>query len=227
MAKIISNFLRMVSGTIDYLVLNKVITDLIPAFEAVITELKAKSQEMVDLIAGRGERASGKAESKEDIETTLENLLFRLTRALFSYASAEKLLELKELTNIKIGVIQKKSDQELVTFGIARVKLAQDNIAHLAAYGVLPEHITRTQEYIAAFENINAGITSTLSTKTGATKDIRTLRAELDTFLEERVDPLVDILMEDHPEFSNGYEAVRKIKDYGIRHEKPEGEPVP
>ncbi|MDP3148340.1 MAG: hypothetical protein Q8N83_04330 [Ignavibacteria bacterium] len=198
--------------------LGEVHTDL----QALVVEIDAKNGELL-------KATDGKTSVKSKAIDELIGAILPVANAVTAYATRNKLLELKALTDVTETRLKRLSHAELPV-RVKNIKVgAQGVLEALAKYGMTQAKLDLVDEKLAAMktaaENKDVGFTD----RSAIREALYGLFDKTDDLLNEEADRIVGVLKESKPDFYNQYFAARVIKDLGGRRgggENPE-EPTP
>ena len=178
-------------------------------FKALVTKIKDKMKEI-------DQAATGKTKVKAEAEEALLDELIPAISALGAYAHAEGKTELEAKADVSESTFRRMRDTEVVPKATGLADLLEQNIAHLADYGVTAEAVASVRVKIEAFASSIGEKESGISERTGARKALFDLFDEADVLLERRLDPLMENFRKKDLELYNSYGNARSIKKLGI-----------
>ena len=223
-----SNKLLMFKGIIKFLRSNDAIVSenvqfgkSLVKFEEAVTHLESKEQE-------RQTVAEGKTEVKQSAREKLVETASEFAAGLFTYAQDNSLIELMKLTDLLEYEFDKLKTVDLSSRCSEIYKAAEGIISQLGEYDLDQAMLDEFKERIEAFELSVGEKESSTGKRSGAVKSVVQLFEEADLILKNKLDRFVEKVKAKKPEFYEQYQAVRNVKNIGIRHrEKGDDTPPP
>ena len=115
----------------------------------------------------------------------------------------------------------KKRDGNLIATCRNIVEFATEHLAELIAYEVTGDELILLKEEINRFaENLTSGRVS-VSERKAANEKLKIVFLQVDALLKKQLDRIVVRYSKTEPNFYTNYKNLRRIVNYGVRHEKP------
>ena len=207
------NKLNSFKTTLKYLVINKIITDKLPAFAAAILKLENLIIQ-IDAAAKKADTATiGKFQDKFDAAEALIEFLMPFVRALRIYGNSKQLNTLVALGSITETDLSRLNDVELIKKAGEILDAVIANLPALAAYNVTQEKTDLLTAKINTLSETSGDAHSSTSVRSGAGGSLASLIAQTDELFDKEIDDLAGILKSDEPEFYKGYKTARVIHD--------------
>ncbi len=192
---------------------NAAVAASIPAFQAAFNDFKAKIAEIVAADQQHNAILTGITVDKGQLKQALCEQAATVAGAIYAFASVTQNNELKQQVNVSLSKLLKTSDNKLA----ARCRIIHEagaaNIDELADYGIKPALLTALQAAIDEYSANAPKPRAAVSHRKTITAALRALFREADTVLIERMDKLINLFRETHPDFADTYEAARRIID--------------
>jgi multidrug efflux pump subunit AcrA (membrane-fusion protein) len=192
---------------------NAAVVAAIPAFRAAFDDFKAKIAEIVAADQQKSTILTGIAADKAQLKQALCRQAANIAGAIFAFAATTSNNELKQQMNVSPSKLLKTSDNQLA----ARCQHIHDagiaNLEALADYGINPALLTALQNAIRDYADTAPKTRTARSHRKAIGGSLRELFKEADAILVDRMDTLIGLLKESHPEFAATYQAARIIID--------------
>jgi len=115
----------------------------------------------------------------------------------------------------------KMRDDNLVTTCRNILEFASEHLAGLIAYEVTSDELIVLKEEINRFaENLTTGRVS-VSERKAANEKLKIVFLQVDALLKKQLDRIMVRYRKTEPDFYATYQNLRRIVNYGVRHEKP------
>lgn len=145
---------------------------------------------------------------------------YELSSALYAMAIKKNDAVLAVKVNFTETDLLKKCDDNLVTICLTVAEIAKKHLAELTAYQVSEEELMVLKEEIRQFaDNLPSGRIS-VSEQKAANEKLKDLFVQVDALLKKQLDRIMVRYRKSQPEFYTIYQNIRRIVNYGIRHEK-------
>ena len=190
------------------------------SFETTLAQINAKEKE-------RNERTTGKMETRDIAEAELIDALMPVAGALAAYASETNNAELKEKAAVKISVLERMRDLDLLDKAKAIAGYAQDQNTNLVQFGATADVLTALDQKCSAFETAVAELGKGKVERTGARTALNDLFDAADDTLKNKLDNMMKVVRRNEPQLGIAYDAARVIKDMGAGHALKQPVPTP
>ena len=214
----------MYDRVLDFFASQEGIVTLIPALTPLITKLSDLTTAIYTKDTEKESKTSGKSAVKTITETALENTLFTVSSALYSYGRKNNDEAIKAACDFSIATIKKMKNIELYNTAINVYNLAKDKA--LNDWDVEAEKIIQLKTRAEDFKKASTEIATAISERVGAGKSLIQLFKETDDLVKLDIDPVMDTQLEKRPEFYNGYKSARVIWDRGGSHKSTSETPA-
>lgn len=184
------------------------LTALPPKLEA----LGTKINQIAGLAATQALPTDGVVRNRDQVLADTRQLALEIAGAVLSYADEKQLKELAAKVQLT------RSDfagRKAVTVQLAQQvhDAAETAVPSLANYGVTAEALATLQLKIAEATATLSSPRSTIAARKAATERLPGMFKEVDTLLENQIDPLLRPLEKTNAEFFANYQAARAIID--------------
>jgi hypothetical protein len=190
------------------------------SFETTLAQINAKEKE-------RNERTTGKMETRDIAEAELIDALMPVAGALAAYASETSNTELKEKATVKISVLERMRDLDLLDKAKAISGYAQEQGDKLVPYGVTADVLAALDQKCSAFDAAVSELSKGKVERTGARSMLNDLFDEADDTLKNKLDNMMKVIRRNEPQLGIAYDAARVIKDLGAGHAVKQPVPAP
>lgn len=153
----------------------------------------------------------------EPAREDLIKILYKVIKALFSFATNQKDYELKGRYNVNIFQLRQLKKNELINKAANILNIARANFAHLKKYNIKENTLTLLSESIEDYRKTFDSDLSSLTQADQSQKDVDTLINETCSYLKTVVDDTVETVKYEHPRFYDEYMNARLIKLLGIK----------
>jgi hypothetical protein len=165
-------------------------------------------------------KATGTTADKEKRQTDMVNAALMVAAGIWSYAIDTENHELAEKSNFVVSKFDDMRDTERVTAAELIRDLANDNIAALSPYKIIPPVITDLNNKIDSYRLYIPKPKMAINTKAGAKIEVINLKNKA-KLIFKKVDKLMEFYKVSNPDFYEEYFRSRNIIDLGHRTRKP------
>jgi len=184
------------------------------AFENVFNDFSAKLIALSHVIFEQGKGTTGvrltRDEEREETAKKAEKIVY----ALRLYALATGNTVLKEQLRFPPSSLEYGSSSETIQLIGVIVEAATLHAAALADYLVTQAEIDDLTQRHLDLQDAFGSVRSAIVNRSKNTDLIDEQMRELSALLKDRLDPLVALLKDDHPDFATVYAKARSIVDY-------------
>lgn len=198
-----------------FLLNNATITATIAAFAPIFTAFQNKLTELEDAIAGEAAIITGTTLDKKTLKLNLCLELKRIGDAIASYAASVGNNALREAVSLSLSALKKMKDEILTAQAQNYHDLANDNIAALAPWNILPADVTALQLMIQTYSDAVPAPRNKQAARTAFNKAQTKAGEEITTLLKEQMDPVIYQFAQSNPGFYNEYLQNRVIVNAG------------
>jgi len=221
MLKRLANKLVMYNAVQSHLNLNKDVWASVPAmvttisdFELLLAQIKSYQQ----LTQGN---KKGITNQKADQQALVIAQTYELSSVLYAMAMKNNDVVLAAKVDYTETDLLKMRDDNLVTACRNIVEFATGHLAELNAYQVSGDELMALNEEINRFaDNLTTGRIS-VSEQKAANEKMKVVFLQVDALLKKQLDRLMVRYRKIDPDFYSTYQNLRRIVNYGVRHEKP------
>jgi hypothetical protein len=183
----------------------------LPAFVATFGELKANTQELEALTLRANVAAATR--DKEKAHHDLATRAYQICGLVRAVAVATNRPGLEE--RVSFSRTEFKDSRGVVTVHRARQVLAaaEEVVAELAPANITEQSLQDYAEQVKAYEQSAIGPRSTTVQRKANNERIKVLVRFIDVLLKRRLDPLVNLFEQTHPDFFLAYRNARVVVD--------------
>jgi hypothetical protein len=187
------------------------------AFADLVVNLKAKLASL-QVAAQQQERVTtGVTQNKMQLKLELAELALTISALVKSYASRNKLLQLKDEADFYISDLRDCKDEVLIARAQEIYERATANYAALVPYGVTEDLLETFHASIEEFGGKKSTARVAKNERTVATSALANLFDETNAMLKDEMDTAIIFFKREHPQFVELYKNARKIVDIGHR----------
>ena len=165
-------------------------------------------------------KVTGTREDKEKRQTDMVNAALIVAAGIWSYATDTENHELAEKSNFVVSKFDNMRDTERISASELIRDLANDNIAALGPYKIIPPVVTDLNNKIDQYRLYIPKPKMAINTKAGAKIEVINL-TDKGKLLCKKVDKLMEFYKITNPDFFEEYFRSRNIVDLGHRTRKP------
>ncbi len=221
------NRLQMYYATRDVCRKQESLINEISLFSTAYNQFLVKINAIEDASRLQINPTTGLAVKKTQAKTDMVNSAIRIRNAMLLLATDLNDVVLKgKLTVSRSRLLRNRST---MAFQMCRIilDLVQGHAVQIGNYMISPEDIETFRTQITDYENLMNAPRGALITRKNITQQIQTLFKETDLILKEKLDHMVDMLRDSHPDFYYEYFSARMIIDVGHRYERKNEDTVP
>ena len=196
----------------------------IPALAAAAVQLRLYITELTDAVSELAGTITGIADAKAQAKDTMCRLTSTVASLLHAYAHAENDPQLAAQTNVSYSTLIKIRD-ELADDECQEIySLADGHIANLqTSYGYSAAMHSNLSAAIVAFRDLVDKPKKAIADKRAFNKMLEPIFDKIDNLLKTRIDKLMVIFENTHPEFAAKYRTNRSINDPANTHTQIKG----
>jgi hypothetical protein len=146
--------------------------------------------------------------------------LFKITSAIFAYASRNEMADLKHMVNFPVSDLEKYREELLLKTYTTVVEWLNLHLTELADYGVTKEEIDNLKVLKTIYFKDSPTIRGVVTDRMAVSEMVGDLFSKIDKKLTDEADKLMERFLKPNPKFYNAYWYARNFIDYGVRHEK-------
>ena len=222
-----SNKFKMYTSTKEELDRYKPRVDTLPALATGTLRLGEGMIRIGDMDKKFTLKSTKQGEAKQNVRNALVQKAYMIASNISAFAHDTGNDDLKEKTRVSEYGLRELRDAELLTKSRIFCDLAEENIEHLASYGVKPADRSELEQLIEAFLVANRNMGAGKADRSSARTSLTDYFDEVDALLENVIDKLMENFRSSDPEFYHAYRAARVIYDIGGGHSAAVPPPVP
>jgi len=221
MLKRLENKLVMYHAVQSHLERNKSMWTSVPAMVTTISDFELLLAEIKNYRKLTSENKKGITQQKSTQQALVIARAYELSSVLYAMAIKKNDVILAAKVDFTETDLLKKRDDNLVTTCRNIVEFASEHLAELIAYRVTGDELIALKEEINRFaENLTTGRVS-VSEQKAANENMKIVFVQVDALLKKQLDRIVVRYRKTEPNFYTNYKNLRRIVNYGVRHEKP------
>jgi len=221
MLKRLENKLVMYHAVQSHLERNKSVWTSVPAMVTTISDFELLLAEIKNYRKLTSENKKGITQQKSTQQALVIARAYELSSVLYAMAIKKNDVILAAKVDFTETDLLKKRDDNLVTTCRNIVEFASEHLAELIAYRVTGDELIALKEEINRFaENLTTGRVS-VSEQKAANENMKIVFVQVDALLKKQLDRIVVRYRKTEPNFYTNYKNLRRIVNYGVRHEKP------
>jgi hypothetical protein len=221
MLKRLENKLVMYHAIQSYLEQNKSIWTSVPAMATTIIDFELLLAEIKNYWKLTSENKRGITQQKATQQALVIEHAYELSSVLYAMAIKKNDAILAAKVDFTETDLLKKRDDNLVTTCRNIVEFATEHLAELSVYQVSGDELIVLKEEINRFaENLTTGRVS-VSEQKAANENMKIVFVKVDALLKKQLDRIMVRYRKTEPDFYTKYQNLRRIVNYGVRHDKP------
>lgn len=221
MLKRLANKLVMYRAVQSHLDRNKSMWTSVPAMATTINDFELLLAEIETYRKLTQENKTGITQQKAAQQALVIAHAYELSSVLYAMAIKMNDAVLAAKVDFTETDLLKKRDNHLVSTCRNIVEFATEHLAELIAYQVTADELIVLTEEINSFaENLTTGRVSVTERK-AANEKLKVVFLQVDSLLKKQLDRIVVRYRKTEPDFYTNYQSLRRIINYGVRHEKP------
>jgi len=221
MLKRLANKLVMYRAVQSHLDRNKSMWTSVPAMVTTINDFELLLAEIENYIQLTSGNKKGITQQKATQQALVIAHAYELSSVLYAMAIKKNDEILAAKVDFTESDLLKKRDGNLVTTCRNIVEFATEHLAELKAYEVTADELIVLKEEINRFaDNLTTGRVS-VSERKAANEKLKLVFLQVDALLKKQLDRIVIRYRKTEPNFYASYQSLRRIINYGVRHEKP------
>jgi len=185
----------------------------VPGLPVKLAAFSNRIAEIHELALIQGQPLAVSRARRESLFASMNQLTKKVAAAVMNVARDRKIEELAAMVQFKRSALRYARPPERLWLARRVLTAAQGVVDTLATYGVTAETLAEFQARIdAATDGVHMARTM-VTARRAATEHLRVMIRETDAMLREELDPLVEQLREDQPQFHADYRAAREVVD--------------
>jgi len=221
MLKRLANKLVMYRAVQSHLDRNKSMWTSVPAMATTINDFELLLAEIEACRILTQENKTGITQQKAAQQALVIAHAYELSSVLYAMAIKKNDAVLAAKVDFTETDLLKKRDNHLVSTCRNIVEFATEHLAELIAYQVTGDELIVLKEEINSFaENLTTGRVS-VSERKAANEKLKVVFLQVDSLLKKQLDRIVVRYRKTEPDFYTNYQSLRRIINYGVRHDKP------
>ena len=220
MLKRLANKLVMYHAVQSHLDRNKSMWTSVPAMATTINDFELLLAEIENYIQLTSGNKKGIAQQKATQQGLVIAHAYELSSLLYAMAIKKNDAILAAKVDFTETDLLKMRDDNLVTTCRNILEFATEHLAGLIAYEVTSDELIVLKEEINRFaENLTTGRVS-VSERKAANEKLKIVFLQVDALLKKQLDRIMVRYRKTEPDFYTTYQNLRRIINYGVRHEK-------
>lgn len=220
MLKRLANKLVMYHTLQSHLNVNKSVWTSVPAMVETINDFESLLAKIENYRQLKQVNKTGITLQKATQQALVIAHAYELSSVLYAMAIKKNDAILAAKVDFTETDLLKKRDDNLVTTCRNIVEFASEHLAELIAYQVSGDELIVLKEEINRFaENLTTGRVS-VSEQKAANENMKIVFVKVDALLKKQLDRIVVRYRKTEPDFYAKYQNLRRIVNYGVRHEK-------
>jgi uncharacterized circularly permuted ATP-grasp superfamily protein len=221
MLKRLANKLAMFEAVQSHLNANKSMWTSVPAMVETINDFESLLAEIETCWKLTSVNKKGITLQKAAQQALVIAHTYELSSLLYAMASKKNDAILVAKVDFTETDLLKKRDNNLVTTCLNMVEIATEHLAGLIDYQVSGDELIVLKEEIKRFaDNIATGRV-TVSERKAANVKLKDLFVQVNALLKNQLDRIMVRYRKNEPKFYSSYQNIRRVVNYGVRHEKP------
>ena len=221
MLKRLENKLVMYHAVQSHLERNKSMWTSVPAMATTISDFELLLAEIETYRKLTQENKKGITQQKATQQALVIAHAYELSSVLYAMAIKKNNVILAAKVDFTETDLLKKRDGNLIATCRNIVEFATEHLAELIAYEVTADELNVLKEEINCFaDNLTTGRVS-VSERKAANEKMRIVFLQVDALLKKQLDRIMVRYRKTEPDFYAKYQNLRRIVNYGVRHEKP------
>ena len=221
MLKRLANKLVMYRAVQSHLDRNKSMWTSVPAMVTTINDFELLLAEIETYRKLTQENKTGITQQKAAQQALVIAHAYELSSVLYAMAIKKNDAVLAAKVDFTETDLLKKRDNHLVSTCRNILEFATEHLAELIAYQVTADELIVLNEEINSFaENLTTGRVSVTERK-AANEKLKVVFLQVDSLLKKQLDRIVVRYRKTEPDFYTNYQSLRRIINYGVRHDKP------
>ncbi|MEI7810795.1 MAG: hypothetical protein WCJ01_00055 [Ignavibacteria bacterium] len=198
-----------------------------PPVLTAFTTFKEKAIAVENMISNYDEAVVGKTNAKKAAAKNLIDVMFPLSGALYGVGVDIAGEELKALCDKSLSVFQEMTEMNLYNSSKSIIDAAKDNLAGLVVYEYDLPKLTEIEDLLGLYKSALGKRELSQGEKKAMRKEIFEKVSTTGMFIRKSLDKSMIPFRTENEAMYKEYQAIKTIKNLGIRHEKPTDPPVP
>jgi hypothetical protein len=203
--------LNMFRAVLQFLLNNAAITATIAAFTPIFAAFQAKLTAMEEAVAGEAAIITGTTADKASLRLSLALELKRIGDAITSYAATVNNNALREAVSLSLSALKKLKEEVFIAQAQNYHDLANDNIAALAPWNILPADVSALQAVIDSYSTAVPAPRNKIAQRAAFIQAQNAAEKDITKLLKEQMDPVIYQFAASDPDFYNQYVNNRAI----------------
>jgi len=183
-------------------------------------KLKANNDALSEIRAPADVKTNGITSDKETLKQDVVHSIMEVAGPLATAADLAGNMELVVKVTFSDSSLKDMMEAELADTGIQVAQLANENLVEIKKFGVTTEEITHLEEVSKTFKSNLPKGRKTVGIRVASKKTRNQIIRDNTQLLNKHMDGVIENYRRKSPEFWNAYFNVRKVVEYGTRHEK-------
>ena len=205
---------RKVKGFLD---LHQTITIQIPAFAETFTRFNEAMNKLSDLALDVSTDITGYSEQKNEIKTQLCEICYKVSTGYMLSIKDVPKTQMLEKFNLTLNDLLSSKNADLFLYCTRLIRVTKVDGIDISKYSVSTEDINKLDELINQFNLINDNPKIRIAMRKALNNNIKSSLSDIDTILNEEMDPMINLLKKSNLVFYEGYYNVRAIERKGTR----------
>lgn len=184
-----------------------------PAIASNLVVFDQRMNQLENLIMLQAGHAVGRSELKQKEEAEMIQETIQIAAILYVYAIDNNLPELQAKVSISPSMLQNMSAEQLKATCLNIHALAEEHVDVFENYGSTPEKVDDLKKEIDDFVEVISAPRSAIVTRSQATYQMKVVFAEINELLKNKIDKLMLLFEQSHPEVYRNYKSARIIVD--------------
>jgi hypothetical protein len=191
-----------------------VFTTAVYDFNSVVSEIRLTDQDRDKMIV------QSASSEKTDYEDKLISISIKVGNLVYVYAFDNNDQLLLSLTSVNKGMFFSAEGNKKLSMAKNIHQSASAIVDKLLYYGVTNEMLDELQKAISNYEEIIVKPRDVSVVHKNYTYKLKTLFAKADSILYDKLDKLIVLFKDSHPDFYNEYKSARNVLSISKRHRK-------
>ena len=207
--------LNMFRAVLQFLLNNTTVTATIAAFAPIFAAFQTRVDDMETAVAREASIITGTTTDKASLRLTLALELKRIGDAIACYAATVNNNALKEAVSLSISNLKRLKEEIFLAQAQNYHDLANDNIAALAPWNILPADVAALQLLIDTYTTAVPSPRNKVAERVAYNKAQALAEKDITGILKNQMDPVIYQFAASNPDFYNQYIQNRAIVNAG------------
>jgi NADH:ubiquinone oxidoreductase subunit C len=163
---------------------------------------------------------SGQTAEKRAAEEKMITAAVKISNTLYVIGFLENRKDFEALLGLSAYSFYQVDDNRKLTLATHLLNLAKTNASALVEYGIDEAQLEEIGAGIAAYEKVIGNPMRAIAIRKQKTSNIKELFATLDSILYDKLDRMMVLFQESHPEFYGEYRNSRNVINTSVIHRK-------